>query len=170
MDNSLLNNLETFKIAVDSAFNHIIITDLDGKILYANRAVTRITGYSQEEVIGSTPRLWGGLMDPEFYKEMWHTIRDLGQPYSGEVDNKRKNGEIYHAVIFISPIKNKEGKIVGYIGTEDDITSIKKAQNELQKKKDTLEKIDSYMVDRELKMMKLKLELETLRDKITPHL
>jgi PAS domain S-box-containing protein len=49
-------------MAVQNAFNHIIISDVDGKIIYANNAVERITGYSTKEIIGKTPRLWGGLM------------------------------------------------------------------------------------------------------------
>ncbi|OIO55866.1 hypothetical protein AUJ46_00065 [Candidatus Peregrinibacteria bacterium CG1_02_54_53] len=46
-----------FRLAVQNAYNHIIITNTDGVILYANQATQRITGYSQQEMIGKTPRL-----------------------------------------------------------------------------------------------------------------
>lgn len=117
----LATESEVFKLAVQSAFNHIIITDPDGVVLYANSAVERITGYSEREVLGKTPRLWGGLMDEELYKKMWHTIKEEKKPFEGEFRNMRKDGREYFARAIISPIiDNKE--LLGFIGTEEDIT------------------------------------------------
>jgi PAS domain S-box-containing protein len=115
-------NLETFRLAVECSSNHIIITDVQGKIIYANRAVEKITGYSQQEIIGQTPKLWGGLMEEAYYEQLWHTISVKHQAYYGQVKNKRKNGEIYYASVYISPVQNEQGEYIGFIGTEEDRT------------------------------------------------
>ena len=116
---------EIFRMAVKNAFNHIVITDINGKVIYANNAVERITGYPVREVIGKTPRLWGGLMSEDFYRKMWHTIKDLKKPFAGEIKNRRKNGVIYIAKAVISPILDNKKNLIGYIGTEEDITQVK---------------------------------------------
>ncbi|KKS17318.1 MAG: PAS domain S-box, partial [Candidatus Uhrbacteria bacterium GW2011_GWB1_41_7] len=63
-------DLQKFKLAVENASEHIIITDPNGKILYANAAAQKVTGFSLPELLGNTPRLWGGLMDPKYYQQM----------------------------------------------------------------------------------------------------
>ncbi len=113
---------ETFKFAVESAFNHIIITDLNGKIVFANKAASQMTGFSTAEMIGQTPRLWGGLMDKDFYKRLWDTIKNKQQVYVGEITNRHKDGTTYITKVKISPIILLSSERVGFIGTEEDIT------------------------------------------------
>ncbi len=108
-------------MAVQNAYNHIIITDTDGLILYANQATQRITGYSQTEIIGNNPRLWGGLMDEKYYEKLWKTIKDDRHPFVGECTNKRNNGEKYKARITVSPIIEENGELIGFIGIEEEI-------------------------------------------------
>jgi len=87
-----------FKSAVENASDHIIITDENGGILYANKATTKITGYSQEEIIGTKAgKLWGGLMPKDFYTKMWKTIKTEKKFFWGELKIKEK------MVIFIQP-------------------------------------------------------------------
>lgn len=163
----LLSKLETYKKAIDSAMIHIIITDTEGKILYANQSVTKITEFSPEELIGETPRLWGKQMPEKFYSEMWDTIKNKKQPFEGELINRRKNGERDYALAVISPIiDNITGELIGFIGTEEDITSLRETQLKLQEENEELEKMNEYMVDRELKMVKLKEELDSLKIKL----
>ncbi|MFA4922778.1 MAG: FAD-binding oxidoreductase [Ignavibacteriaceae bacterium] len=57
----IINNNTGLKVALDNAFNHIVITDLEGKIAYANYGAEIITGFTIKEMVGNTPRLWGGL-------------------------------------------------------------------------------------------------------------
>lgn len=121
-----IKNTERFKLAVDAAYDHIIICDVKGKIIYANDSAVRTTGYSKSEMLGKTPSLWGGQMPPEFYKKMWHTISVLKKPFVGEVSNIRKGGESYIAEAHISPILDETGKNVEfYLGVEKDITLLK---------------------------------------------
>lgn len=128
-----ITNNNLFKLAVDRAFIHFMITDINGYILYANKAAEEITGYKYSEMQGNTPRLWGGLMDHTFYKKVWSVIKDAKQPFSGEITNRRKSGEVYTARATISPITDKEGLVVGFLGTEEDITELTKAQEDTRR-------------------------------------
>jgi PAS domain S-box-containing protein len=115
-------NLKKYKLAVDNTSDHVIITDSEGVIVYANKAAEKITGYKFEEMKGNTPRLWGGQMPLEFYKEMWKTIKYDKHSFVGEVTNRRKSGELYQAVMSISPILDDSGKLLYFVGIERDVT------------------------------------------------
>lgn len=123
-----MEELEQFRLAVDNASDHIIITDPNSKIIYANRGVEKITGYSMKELIGSTPALWGKQMPKEFYEKMWHTIKVDKQPFVGELTNKRKSGQQYQAEFSVSPILNEAGEIIYFVGVERDITKAKEVE------------------------------------------
>jgi len=118
-------DLRKFKLAVDAASDHIIITDENAVILYANEAVEKITGFSQDEVVGNkagTKKLWGGMMPQEFYEKMWETIKNKKKIFTGEVKNRRKNGEVYTALASISPVLGDDGNVRFFVGIERDVT------------------------------------------------
>jgi PAS domain S-box-containing protein len=138
-------DLQIMKLAVDSTYNQVIITDIDGRITYANKSTERITGYTGEEIIGNNPRLWGTLMDKVFYQNMWHTIKDLRKPFSAEIRNKRKDGQEYDVVVTISPITDKNNQLVGFVGVEADITVENSARKALRHEKDRMNLIVSSM-------------------------
>lgn len=117
--------------ALQSSSNHIVITDINGFILFANKAAEKITGYSFEEMKGNTPRLWGGLMGPAFYEQLWMT-KLKGLTYEGEIVNRNKKGDIYYAIAHISPLFNDKCEVIGHIATEEDITEIKDMQEKLR--------------------------------------
>lgn len=115
--------LRMFKLAADSAHDHIIITDPEGIVLYANAAATRITGYAQQAILGTKAgKLWSIPMPHNFYEELWRTIKTKQKVFTGELKNRRKNGEEYDASASISPIVNAEGNIQYFLGIERDIT------------------------------------------------
>lgn len=119
------SDLEKFKLAVNEASDHVIITDSEGIILYANKAVEKITGFSNLEVIGKKAgngELWGGLMDKVFYKKLWKTIKIDKKNFTSEVNNKRKNGEKYVVMSTITPIIDEKGGVQFFVGIERDIT------------------------------------------------
>ncbi|MCL4406208.1 MAG: ATP-binding protein [Patescibacteria group bacterium] len=122
---NLAADLQKFRLAVDSASDHIMITDPDAKIIYANHAAEAMTGYSFEEMEGKTPALWGGQMPDEFYKQMWDTIKNKKMPFIGELQNRRKDGVVYTAELRISPILDGSGNVRFYVGVERDITKTK---------------------------------------------
>lgn len=117
----ILNKQGAFYLAVQNAYNQIIITNPEGDILYANQATQRITGYPQSEIIGSSPSLWGGQMSKEYYEDMWRTIKKDQRPFVGECTNKRNTGEKYDARITISPMLGEDGELLGFVGTEEEI-------------------------------------------------
>lgn len=123
---NLASDLKKFKLAVDNASDHIIITDISSNIVYANGAAERITGYKISEMIGNTPgKLWGGQMKKEYFKQMWQVIKTEKKIFKGELVNKRKNGELYDAEVRISPIKDKKNNVLFFVGIERDITEAK---------------------------------------------
>ena len=118
--------------AVKQSPSVIAITDLDGNLQYVNPKFTEITGYSLEEVFGQNPRILNsGEHSAEFYKELWTTIA-FGKAWHGEFHNKKKNGELYWENASISPILDKQGKVINYIKVAEDITERKR--NELIQK------------------------------------
>jgi PAS domain S-box-containing protein len=117
--------LEKFKLAVSQASDHIVITDSEGTVIYANDAVERITGFSKKEVLGKkagAKDLWGGLMSADFYKIFWKTIKEDKKEFSGEVKNIRKDGRKYTALASVSPILDEKGNVIFFVGIERDIT------------------------------------------------
>jgi PAS domain S-box-containing protein len=108
--------------------DQIIITNIHGKILFANRLVEEITGYKLSEILGKNPSLWGGQMSKEFYEKMWHTIKVEGKTVDVTLNNKNKYGKIYKARLRISPIFDSNGKIEFFVGME----SVVKNKNELR--------------------------------------
>ncbi len=123
---------EKYLLAMESASNHIIITDVNGMIIYANKGAENMTGYTFEEMKGNTPRLWGGLMPIEHYKKLWQTIKYDHLPFSAEVKNRNKNQEEYYAMVNVSPIINANGILTGFVSTEENITERKEKDEELK--------------------------------------
>lgn len=111
----------------------VLITDADQRIVMVNNAFTRITGYTEEEALGQTPKmLASGRHDQAFYREMWHDITRRGF-WQGEVWNRRKNGEIYPEWLSISQITTDDGVPTYYIGIVSDISRLKEDQEEIHR-------------------------------------
>ncbi|MEN9342027.1 MAG: hypothetical protein RIQ54_283, partial [Candidatus Parcubacteria bacterium] len=94
--------------AIQSSSHHIIITDINGLIVFANKAAQQITGYSLEEMIGQTPRLWGGMMPKSFYERLWKSKLE-GHTIDEEIINRRKDGSLYEVMAHIAPIRDESG-------------------------------------------------------------
>ena len=119
-----------------------MITDPEGNIEYVNPAFTLVTGYSTEEATGQNPRiLKSGLMPPSVYEELWKTILS-GNVWYGELQNKKKNGELYWDQAVISAIRNKKNVITNFVAVKVDITEQKKMFAELIAAKQKAEESD----------------------------
>ena len=111
----------------------IMITNADGMIVEVNDAFTRITGYARSEAIGQSPRiLKSGRQTPDFYAAMWSSIDERGY-WSGEIWNRRKNGELYAQGLTISAVRDALGRAQNYVGLFTDITSTKELQEQLER-------------------------------------
>lgn len=123
---TLVNDLKKFKMAVDNASDHIVITDSDGIVLYGNKAMEKTTGYSVAEALGKKAgTLWKTPMPHEYYVNLWRVIKQEKKTFVGEVQNKRKGGEPYTAQISISPVLNERGEVIYFVGIERDISKEK---------------------------------------------
>jgi PAS domain S-box-containing protein len=114
--------------AVEQSPASIVITDLEGRIVYVNPKFTNLTGYALEEVLGRTSSiLKSGETSPEEYARLWQTIKAGGE-WRGEFHNKKKNGELYWESAVISPITDAHGQISHYLAVKEDITPRKQAE------------------------------------------
>jgi diguanylate cyclase (GGDEF)-like protein/PAS domain S-box-containing protein len=115
-------NLNKLSQAVEQSPISIMITDLNGNIEYVNPQLCKITGYKLEELIGQNPRILKSGHTPEVqFKNLWNAITS-GQSWSGELYNKKKNGELFWENVTVSPIKNKENKSTHYLAIKEDIS------------------------------------------------
>ena len=125
---------ESLRIAAAAFETHeaIMITDAEANIIRVNHAFTEITGYSPEEVLGKNPRIMNsGQHDKAFYAEMWqHLIRS--GTWSGEIWDKRKNGQIYPKWMTVTAVKNERQETAQYVAIFSDITARKRTEDEIR--------------------------------------
>ncbi|WP_298273471.1 SpoIIE family protein phosphatase [Geobacter sp.] len=117
--------------ALAAAANAIVISDREGKVIWANPAFTTLTGYTLDEARGrSLNILNSGMHDNGFYRELWETIAG-GRVWRGEMINRRKDGTLYTEEQTITPVSNGDGVIRRYIAIKEDVTGRKRAQEAL---------------------------------------
>ncbi|MBC9252478.1 diguanylate cyclase [Pseudomonas alcaligenes] len=115
----------------ESTAEGVMITDLNQRISAVNRAFSEITGYSETEALGQSPRLLAsGQHDSAFYAAMWHQLAAEGH-WQGEIWNRRKNGEIYPEWLTISAVRDQSDSITHFVGVFADISPLKHAQARL---------------------------------------
>ncbi len=123
--------LQLQSAALQAAANSIVITDCAGRIIWANPAFSRLTGYPPEEVLGQNPRfLKSGRQDIAFYQRMWQTIL-AGDVWHGELINQRKNQSLYTGEMTITPVLNAAGEITHFVAIQEDITERRNLQQQL---------------------------------------
>jgi PAS domain S-box-containing protein len=94
----------------------IVVTDLNGRIRIVNPAFSEITGYTREEAVGErTALLSSGAHDQAFYQAMWQSLHERGE-WQGEVSDRRKNGQLFKALLAISAVRDASGRPVEYVG------------------------------------------------------
>ncbi len=127
-----LSKLRLHAQVFSNASEGIMITDKQLRILSVNQAFTAVTGYTEAEAVGHTPRLLhSGIQNPYFYIRMWERIHSAGH-WQGEIWNRRKNGEVYPEWLSITTLKDEQGLITNYIGMFTDITERKQSEEHLK--------------------------------------
>jgi diguanylate cyclase (GGDEF)-like protein/PAS domain S-box-containing protein len=123
--------LLTAGIAFDHMREAVMVTDAEHRVVQANKAFERITGYTAEEAIGETPRLLNsGRQGPDFYREFFRLLHERGE-WRGEIWNRRKNGDIYPQWLSIKAIYASDGKVSSHVSVFADITDIKDSERKL---------------------------------------
>jgi len=109
----------------------MLITDANSVILRINQSFANMSGYSAQEVIGQTPRMFSSNRhDDRFYAAMWETINTTGQ-WQGEIWDRRKNGDIYPAWMTLTAVKGDDGIVTNYVATHIDITERKTSEEQI---------------------------------------
>lgn len=130
---SRINEAE-LRIAATAFHTHLgmMITDARGCILKVNTTFSRITGYTEDEVLGQNPRmLSSGRHDAAFYQTLWGSVARTGS-WEGEIWNRRKCGEVYPEWLTLSAVRGDSGELTHYVATLSDITERKAAEREIQ--------------------------------------
>ncbi len=125
------NNCYMMNKVVEQSASAVMITDPTGRIDYVNPKFTELTGYTADELLGQNPKiLQSGNMSSEHYQTMWQTLLASGE-WRGEIQNQKKNGEVYWAYENVSAIKNSAGEITHFLAVEEDITRRKEVESAL---------------------------------------
>ena len=111
----------------------MVITDAAGVIVRINRAYSEITGYSADEAIGKRPGelVNSGRQNPEFYRQMWVQLQHDGH-WSGELWNRRKNGELYPEFLSITAVADEPDHTAYYVGIFHDISLRKRNEARIE--------------------------------------
>jgi PAS domain S-box-containing protein len=128
-----LSEMELLKLstAIEQSSSAIVVTDTNGAIEYVNPYFEKLTGYKYEEVIGKNPRfLKSGKTDPNIYHELWESISS-GNIWQGEFINRKRNKELFIEHAIITPVKDKNSRIVNYIAIKQDITKQKESERKI---------------------------------------
>lgn len=114
---------ERLRNAVHQAADAIMLTDIDGTITFVNPACEAITGYPAAQLLGRNPRLLGsGVHPPRFFSQLTRTLAG-GAPWQGEIVNRRADGSLYVEERTISPIRDDDGRLDGYVSIGRDVTA-----------------------------------------------
>ncbi len=124
-------DLLRFSNVVHYTVNPIQITDSAGRMIYVNPAFERVTGYGEQELIGKNPNVISSKKySREFWLKVWSVI-SAGKVWTGEVENRRKDGAPIYTHLLISPILDGDGKVIGYLGAHRDLTEQKALEQQL---------------------------------------
>jgi len=134
MKNHNLPNTKLLESIFLQSTNVIAITNEDFNnlhFIYVNPAFLKMTGYSQDEIIGQHPSI---LQGPKTKKDMTRQLKEKclkGESFRGDNVNYKKDGSIYYVGWTVTPIRNDDGKIINFVSVQKDITEIKKLEKQI---------------------------------------
>jgi PAS domain S-box-containing protein len=135
---STMRQLEHQKYALD-AHSIVAVTDLRGRITYANQKFTDLSGYSQEELLGKTHVIVNSGHHPRsFFAELWRTVLH-GDVWAGQIKNRSKDGTLYWVDSTIVPLHGDDEKVSGFVAIRTDITERKEQEIALEIAKEAAE-------------------------------
>ena len=155
---------------IDDAPDPVFVSDLEGKIIQANDAVSQLLGFRQDEVVEQS---LSRFISPEETREFTAALREVverGVTRNAVLNPRSASGEVIPTTLNASALRDSEGNVIGAIGIlrdmrayEEVVSDLERSKTELQEKILDLEKFEEVVVGRELKMIALEKELEDLR-------
>jgi PAS domain S-box-containing protein len=155
---------------IDDAPDPVFVSDLEGKILQANEAVSQLLGFRQDEVVEQS---LSRFISPEETREFTAALREVvehGVTRNARLNPRSASGEVIPTTLNASALRDSDGKVIGAIGIlrdmrayEEVVQDLEQSKTELQEKILDLEKFEEVVVGRELKMIALEKELENLQ-------
>ncbi|GAB6281426.1 MAG: hypothetical protein STSR0008_01650 [Ignavibacterium sp.] len=137
-----IDRVRMFLRIIEQSPVNIVITDLEGNIIYTNKEFTKITGYQMEEVLSKNPRIFqSGIHTKEFYKNLWNTISS-GKVWEGEFYDRKKDGTNFWEKAIIFPFFDDKSKIVNFVKIGEDITLQKEYEFGLIQAKEKAEELN----------------------------
>ena len=118
-------------MAVDKSPTSVMFTDLEGRIQYVNQRFSDLSGYTSDEAIGQSPRLLKSPLTPAaVHADLWKTVLS-GQVWRGDLQNRKKNGELYWTSTSISPMRNSNGAMTYFLASQEDVTERKRDEQRI---------------------------------------
>jgi len=139
------NRLKVLSEAVQQAKEAVLITEaapLDApgpEIVYVNEACEAMTGYSEAEVLGKTPRIVQGPETERAVLDSLRTALEAGEEWEGETVNYRKDGDSYRVQWNVSPVRGEDGEIEYWVSVQRDVTEERERAETLRRQKHLLE-------------------------------
>jgi PAS domain S-box-containing protein len=160
-------------IIIKYAPDPVFVSDLEGKILQANDAVSQLLGFRQDEVVEQS---LSRFISPEETREFTAALREVverGVTRNAVLNPRSASGEVIPTTLNASALRDSDGKVIGAIGIlrdmrayEEVVRDLEESKTELQEKILDLEKFEEVVVGRELKMIALEKELEQLQAEV----
>ncbi len=139
--------LQEFREAVEQSGHAVYITNTDGTIEYVNPAFEEITGYTEERVLGETPRvLSSDEHGDEFYEEFWETLHS-GERWESEMVDERADGEQIVLHQTVSPLTGDDGEPERFVAVAQDITARKDNEEALEQAREELRQVIDLVPD-----------------------
>lgn len=124
----LHEELQLAAMVYQNSSEAMTVTDAENRIVAINPAFLRMTGYTEDEVLGQNPRILNsGRQDAAFYQHMWQSLDETGY-WQGEIWNRRKNGDIYPEWLTINTIRHDDGSVYRRVALFSDISKKKETE------------------------------------------
>ena len=161
----ILNNFNSvYAEALKSISQGVVIANGSQEIVYVNDAFINITGYSQEEIIGKNCRFLQGPLTDKVVVASIHQQLAERKDFTGEILNYKKDGTTFWNELTISPVSDVPHVITHFVGVIRDISIRKTLEEKNRMHIAELEKINNFMIDREVKMSEMKEEIARLNE------
>ena len=160
-------------IIIANAPDPVFVSDLEGKILQANDAVSELLGFRKDEVVEQSLSRFISAEETQEFTAALREVVERGVTRDAVLNPRSAAGEVIPTTLNASALRDADGNVIGAIGIlrdmrayEEVVSDLERSKTELQEKILDLEKFEEVVVGRELKMIALEKELESLQAEV----